>query len=540
MIIDNNDGIMRYQIKTHHNTICCIDLKDKKLRHFKKQNSNMVLIANDSEKVMLFLPAENLYICGVSEDGTAELSREAYLFDIVKKNKKIAIKIDNKYLSADWDGSVSLKKHCLEWELFSFYRDDLNDCLKNSLVNVLREQEVQMNAIKTCFSTRVFINLDGFLVHGNLVINDSLYAVYSLVYTFYAMLYIKKGTTILYIKDIDENGKALLSIYPHIFAYEQNSDKTVSFHKDYLYLSATNIGTFCLKNKDNSCDFHLEVTSNQSKEFSDAFNFQDTEKDLSLKNKVLSVTDTLKCIIDRKMSVARFGDGEMRWMLMRGGSIKNYQKHDIRLAKMLIETLRLKSDKLLLCINNMHHAPGNNHWKEIYKFRNEFFRILPQGYTFGDACVSRAINSSTLNLWKQIFQDRNICIIEGEYSRLGIGNDLFSNVASVERILAPTIDAFDKFDEILDFVSSKIEKDKLILLALGPTATVLAAVLSNLGYQAIDIGHIDVCYEWHLRGGKTKVKGKYVYEAGGMDDDSFPSEEEKKKYLSQIIKKICE
>ena len=41
-----------------------------------------------------------------------------------------------------------------------------------------------------------------------------------------------------------------------------------------------------------------------------------------------------------------------------------------------------------------------------------------------------------------------------------------------------------------------------MLLALGPTATVLAYDLSKLGYQAIDIGHLPNCY-WQWKGSGT-------------------------------------
>ena len=39
--------------------------------------------------------------------------------------------------------------------------------------------------------------------------------------------------------------------------------------------------------------------------------------------------------------------------------------------------------------------------------------------------------------------------------------------------------------------------------------------LGNLGYQAIDIGHIDIEYEWYKKGAKKKVaiRGKAVNEA---------------------------
>lgn len=43
-----------------------------------------------------------------------------------------------------------------------------------------------------------------------------------------------------------------------------------------------------------------------------------------------------------------------------------------------------------------------------------------------------------------------------------------------------------------------VNKAKLVLIALGHTATVLAYDLAEVGYQAIDIGHIDIEYEWFL------------------------------------------
>ena len=137
---------------------------------------------------------------------------------------------------------------------------------------------------------------------------------------------------------------------------------------------------------------------------------------------------------------------------------------------------------------------------------------------------------------KNIWKDKDIVIIEGEESRLGIGNDLFNNASSIERILAPKRDAFDKYSKILN-EAKKLDKNKLILLALGPTATVLAYDLSKLGYQAIDIGHIDIEYEWFLQGAKEKVaiENKYVGEAkGGRDIKSIDNKE----YLQQIKVKI--
>ena len=80
-------------------------------------------------------------------------------------------------------------------------------------------------------------------------------------------------------------------------------------------------------------------------------------------------------------------------------------------------------------------------------------------------------------------------------------------------------------------------KKRLILIALGPTASILAYDLYKLGYQAIDIGHIDLEYEWYLRNCTRPVliENKYVNEVRGnykykkVDD---------RKYYSQIIQII--
>lgn len=88
---------------------------------------------------------------------------------------------------------------------------------------------------------------------------------------------------------------------------------------------------------------------------------------------------------------------------------------------------------------------------------------------------------------------------------------MFDNCKSIQRILCPAINAFSKDDEI---EIKKQDASKLILIALGSTATVLAYDLCIEDYQAIDIGHIDIEYEWFLQGVTevTPVKNKYVDE----------------------------
>ena len=75
-----------------------------------------------------------------------------------------------------------------------------------------------------------------------------------------------------------------------------------------------------------------------------------------------------------------------------------------------------------------------------------------------------------------------------------------------------------------------MDKKNLILISLGPTATVLAYDLSKLGYQAIDIGHTDLEYELLLRN-----ETKWIFKNEKKPDIIG---EEMVKYNNQIIEKI--
>jgi len=145
-----------------------------------------------------------------------------------------------------------------------------------------------------------------------------------------------------------------------------------------------------------------------------------------------------------------------------------------------------------------------------------------------------------LGYWKSIFYHRNIYIVEGEFSRLGVGNDLFSTASSVHRILAPAKNAFSSYQKILSFVKENVplQRSSLILLALGPTATIMVPFLVDAGYQALDIGHIDVEYEWYKLHATKKIPlvGRYVNEAGGVIQE-FNSDI-LEKYNQEIMGKI--
>ena len=114
--------------------------------------------------------------------------------------------------------------------------------------------------------------------------------------------------------------------------------------------------------------------------------------------------------------------------------------------------------------------------------------------------------------FKTIWDKRNILIIEGEKTRMGIGNDLFNNSKSIKRIICPVVNAFSAYEKILKYIRLlKPNKEDLILISLGPTATALVYDLLYLGNQIIDFGHFDINYEYYLRNATKKIKIPYKY-----------------------------
>lgn len=242
---------------------------------------------------------------------------------------------------------------------------------------------------------------------------------------------------------------------------------------------------------------------------------------------ILSIDESISYVINNHVSVARFGDGEIK--LIAGKDLP-FQKCEQRLQSLLIEVISSDLPNLLVCLPgtlvdlSLYDHQSLIHWKKhLSYYRAYWYKYNIKDKIYGNTQMTRCYmdlkDKSSSNLFfaglKKIWTDRDVIIIEGKQTRLGIGNDLFQNVKSIKRILAPNQNAFQFYDDILK-VATEYSCKYLILLALGPTATVLAYALAKKGYQAIDIGHVDIEYEWFLMGAtkKVPVSNKFVNEAG--------------------------
>ena len=264
---------------------------------------------------------------------------------------------------------------------------------------------------------------------------------------------------------------------------------------------------------------------------------------------ILEIEDSLDILNSTSKGLCRFGDGELT--IMTGGSI-GFHKADAKLAFRLRQIL---SDKNAPChiaipdeINFLDYerqtSKSQRYWMwHIYNERKTWHKFLNPDIKYLTTNVSRPYmrffdKSSSIeyfNQLKKLWDNKDIVIIEGEYSRVGVGNDLFSK-SNVKRIVCPATNAFDKYNEILE-QALKIDKSTPIFIALGPCATVLAYDLCNEGYLAYDIGHCDVEYEWMLSKTDSKIPlpGKYVNEADKGDSNLSCKDSQ---YFSEILANI--
>lgn len=259
---------------------------------------------------------------------------------------------------------------------------------------------------------------------------------------------------------------------------------------------------------------------------------------------VLSPLDTLKEIENKQLSILRFGDGELSLI---SGIDLGFQKYDPKLAKRLTQIISNKHSKLLIGIPGifgyLEQFASTGFWFEIhhlFRYSKLWKELTHPNRTYGDTFITRPYlsykdKSEAGKIYQQIkklWDQKKVILIEGEKSRIGVGNNLFSNTLSVHRILCPSENAFSKADDIIEKVN-QLSKDNLILISLGPAAKVIGYELFLKGYRVLDIGHLDMEYEMFLRKSDhlIPVKYKYFNEINARN----PEDCDDKSYQSEII-----
>lgn len=266
---------------------------------------------------------------------------------------------------------------------------------------------------------------------------------------------------------------------------------------------------------------------------------------------ILDNWETLDYLCKHHCSMSRYGDGEFGIV---GGQGNGFQKADAKLAARLKEVI-LSEDAPNFMVAVPYPLKYYKDLKKCHAFWPEYVSrniqllctLIKRNKTYLNTQVTRFYFERKdksrcrehLRKLRSLWDDRDIVIVEGTKTRSGVGNDLYDNAKSVHRILGYSENAFAHYDEMLEAIVKNTTKNQLILLCYGMTATVLAYDLAKLGYWAMDIGHIDIEYEWMRMGAteRTLVKGKHVNELkeiGGTDVGICHDA----KYVSEVVADI--
>ncbi|MDP2523381.1 GT-D fold domain-containing glycosyltransferase [Neptunomonas phycophila] len=217
---------------------------------------------------------------------------------------------------------------------------------------------------------------------------------------------------------------------------------------------------------------------------------------------VWSEEETIQHLLENKSSICRFGDGELK--LMVGEKHKSFQDVNHSLNSRLIEVLNSNVPNILVAIHPVRDfdSLGRIWQKFIIRIGSPVLNLLDSNRSYPSMGVFRGLPKNTKeNLVnrilkiKKLWEGCKILLVVGENSRFTFEEELFNNVESVDYVYAPAKNAFEVYDEIVNKVKQYNKDEYLVLIVLGPTATVMAYDLALDGYQAIDFGQMPGTYK---------------------------------------------
>ncbi|EAT16160.1 hypothetical protein Dace_1624 [Desulfuromonas acetoxidans DSM 684] len=207
---------------------------------------------------------------------------------------------------------------------------------------------------------------------------------------------------------------------------------------------------------------------------------------------VKSELETVASLVKNGASIGRFGDGEFNMCI---GRHKSFQTYDSTLVARLKEVLHSTDENFLVGINTIQAEHDLTEiWKKFVVRRgNRVLKLLDHNRLYDSSTITTVFPQQStsfedyITALKLIWHNRKVVFVVGRNSRFFFEKELFDNLRCHEFVYGPAKDAFSVYDELMKQVMV-YDKDWLILIALGPTATVMAYDLYRTGYQAIDLG----------------------------------------------------
>jgi hypothetical protein len=212
--------------------------------------------------------------------------------------------------------------------------------------------------------------------------------------------------------------------------------------------------------------------------------------------RVLDEWSTLLDVANRRLSLARMGDGEAKCATERSAKT---QPGDPSLAKQLRRMLLEPDPRVVVAIPRIWPEPPlatPGFWPQ---HRWVFEKYCKPEHVFGSAFVSRRDawpipdEPAYWHLFQSIWEHRPVMLVTGtKKGRRAQAGGLLDTAASVDVLDCPRQDAWSAYDALMaDMVAwAHAKTHPVVVLACGAAATVAAYTLQTKhGIQAIDIGH---------------------------------------------------
>lgn len=226
---------------------------------------------------------------------------------------------------------------------------------------------------------------------------------------------------------------------------------------------------------------------------------------------ILDENQTVDLLCKTKKSICRFGDGEIS--IINGHDIP-FQKYDEKLAQRMRDILKNNNDNLMVGINYWYFYPVYNMqgdeisrrfaFYSMPRFRKKLIPLISFSKTYCDAGFTgirgekNSKNNAFFKKIRTLWNNQPVVLVGCREAYNNIKFDLFDNALKKDWVFVPNMNAFSEYDDILEQIK-KYDKKALVILMAGPTSKVLVYDLAELGYRALDLGHLAKSYDHYCR-----------------------------------------
>lgn len=233
------------------------------------------------------------------------------------------------------------------------------------------------------------------------------------------------------------------------------------------------------------------------------------------------VSETASMLAETVRSFSRFGDGEFKLMTETGVD-HSFQRGSEELSRRLREIVGSDEASVEIGVNRIYYySDGFDHpYIENFIFRRGYGSLMT-GRRYPDLLTRGHYYDSVFSIpfhhyalprdffegyyagAKRIWEGRVVWLVTGDVEIAGYAFNIFSESARDVKVVGISkTDAFEYHGRILKHLKGLgiSKKNDIVLLVCGIEGTVLAYDLAELGYRAIDAGHIAKEYDMFRRG----------------------------------------